>query len=188
MSRSALLPILLSAFAFGCGGAPHAPTPPRTAVPRPGAVPSSAPTPTPDGPPELAQPLGTRGSPIRLPVELSAAAVEGFPPLPSYRVTVRNVSGRPVRNVVATAVYLDGDGRAMKGENQDVQFGSPLKPIEPGATLETVFLSRVDRAPSVRLVLRSVTFLEDETGPKETLREWTNPRHGIELSELAARP
>lgn len=45
------------------------------------------------------------------PVEMTAAAVEGYPPLPSYRAKVRNVSDRPIRRVVATVVYLDAAGR-----------------------------------------------------------------------------
>ncbi len=121
------------------------------------------------------------------PVELTAAAVEGFPPLPSYTAKIRNVSDRPIRRVLATVVYLDATGRLMPGEEHDVSFGSPLKAIDPGATFGSVFLSRVDRAPAVRLVPRVVTLLEKGDGPEAIEREWKNPRYDEERGR-AARP
>jgi hypothetical protein len=120
-------------------------------------------------------------------MELSAIAVPGHQPLPTYKATVRNASDRPVRRVIATVVYLDGNGRAIPGENQDVAFGSPLKAIDPGVTLETAFLSRVDNAPGVRLVVRIVTFLEKGTGTEPVAREWKNPRYDVELSKAEGR-
>ena len=184
MSRPSLLPVVLAAFALACGDTAHRPIPQGAPGPRPGAVASPAtgaalaPTPAVDG----------RDTALRAPLELSAAAVEGFPPIPSYRAKVRNVSDRPVRSVVATVVYFDEKGLAMPGENQDVQFGSPLKAIDPGITLETIFLSRVDRAPAVRLVVRSVTFLEKGQGTETVPREWKNPRWEAELAYFGAKP
>ncbi len=184
MSRLPIAVLLLAAFSPACGDTAHRPIPSgapgplaRTATPpAPGAA--LAPTPA----------LAARDEASRPPLELSAAPVEGFPPIPSYRAKVRNVSDRPVRSVVATVVYFDGRGLAMPGENQDVHFGSPLKAIDPGVTLETTFLSRVDRAPSVRLVIRSVTFLEKGPGTDTTPREWKNPRYDADRAELGAKP
>ena len=113
-------------------------------------------------------------------------ALPGHQPLPTYRAKVRNDCDRPVRRVVATVVYLGEDGRALPGENHDVAFGSPLKPIDPGVTLETSFLSRVDQAPGVRLVIRSVTFLEKGNGPDPVPKEWANPGHAAELARAEA--
>ncbi|MHB8798396.1 MAG: hypothetical protein ACYDBY_08030 [Thermoanaerobaculia bacterium] len=145
-------------------------------VPPPRIAPAAAPTPTPDG-----RPLETLEAAGLPPVEMTAAAVEGFPPLPSYRAKVRNASDRPIRRVLATVVYLDDAGRPMSGESHEVAFGSPLKAIDPGVTLESVFLSRVDRAPGVRLVPRVVTLLEKVDGPEGAEREWKNPRYEEEL-------
>lgn len=184
MSRLPIAIPLLAAFSFACGDTAHRPIPsgapgPLAEAPAsPAAGSTLAPTPA----------LTARDASPRPPLELSATSVEGFPPLPSYRAKVRNVSGRPVRSVVATVVYFDGKGLAMPGENQDVQFGSPLKAIEPGVTLETTFLSRVDRAPSVRLVVHSVTFLEKGRGDAMVPREWKNPRYDAELADLGAKP
>lgn len=124
----------------------------------------------------------------RSPVVLTAVAVDGHPPLPTYQATVRNLSDRPVRRVLATVVYLDAAGRALPGEDQDVEFGSPLKAIDPGVTLETPFLSRVERAPGVRLVVRSITFLENGNGAEPVPREWANPRYEAELATLHGPP
>jgi hypothetical protein len=120
-------------------------------------------------------------------MELSAVAELGHPPLPTYRATVRNASDRPVRRVIATVVYLDANGRALPGENQDVAFGSPLEAIDPGVTIETKFLSRVDSAPEVRLVVRVVTFLEKGAGADPVPRDWKNPRYQTELAKAAGR-
>jgi len=118
---------------------------------------------------------------------MTAAAVEGFPPLPSYAAKVRNVSDHPIRRVLATVVYLDAAGHPMPGEEHDVSFGSPLKAIEPGVTFESVFLSRVDRAPFVRIVPRTVTLLEAGGGGGVVEREWKNPRYGEELRRAGPR-
>ena len=120
-------------------------------------------------------------------MELSAVAVPGHPPLPTYRATIRNVSDLPVRRVIATVVYLGENGKALVGENQDVAFGSPLKAIEPGTALETMFLSRIDMAPEVRLVVRAVTFLEKGTGTDPVPREWKSPRYESELAKAEGR-
>lgn len=184
MSRLPIALTVLAAFSLACGDTPHRPIPNGAPGPQAGVaaapVPEAALAPTPV--------RDSREAASRPPLELSATAVEGFPPLPSYRAKVRNVSDRPVRSVVATVVYFDRKGLAMPGENQDVQFGSPLKAIEPGVTLETTFLSRVDRAPSVRLVVRSVTFLEKGKGAELAPREWKNPRYEAELADLGAKP
>lgn len=123
----------------------------------------------------------------RAPVELSAVALQGHPPLPTYRATIRNVSDLSVRRVIATVVYLDENGNALVGENQDVAFGSPLKAVDPGVALETMFLSRIDPAPEVRLVVRVVTFLEKGTGTDPVPREWKNPRYEAELAKAEGR-
>ena len=148
----------------------------------------SAPTtPTPPLPGRPVEPLERLEAAGRAPLELAASSVEGHPPLPTYRATVRNVSDRPVRRVIATVVYLDAKGRALPGENHDVAFGSPLKAIDPGVTLETSFLSRVDRAPGVRLVARVVTFLEKGAGADPVPREWSNPRYAADLADAEGR-
>ncbi len=128
-------------------------------------------------------------------MELSAVAEQGHPPLPTYRATVRNASDRPVRRVIATVVYLDANGRALPGENQDVAFGSPLEAIDPGVTIETMFLSRVDSAPEVRLVVKtSSPFSRRGREPTRyrasgralaTKRSWQRPKAG---ADHATRP
>lgn len=171
--------------AAACGDTAHRPVPSGAPLP--------AVAPTPARPAQAAptarggESLGSLEAAGRSPIEMTASAVEGHPPLPTYRATVRNVSDRPVRRVVATVVYLDANGRPMPGESHDVAFGSPLKPIEPGVRLETSFLSRVDGAPGVRLVTRVVTFLEP--GPERTPvpRDWKNPRYEADLAETGRR-
>ena len=177
--------ILIGLFAAACGAPPGSGPETFRPVPPPRIAPDAARTPAPD-----ARPLEALEAAGLAPVELAAAAVEGYPPLPSYTAKVRNASDRPIRRVLATVVYLDAAGRAMPGESHDVAFGSPLKEIEPGVTLDSVFLSRVDRAPGVRLVPRVVTLLEKGDGPEAIEREWKNPRYDAELGELGgvARP
>lgn len=170
------LAFALAMLAAACGDTAHRPAP--AAAPQSG-LPAALPAPV----ASLAE-LEAAG---RAPVELAAAPVDGYSTLPTYAAKVRNACDRPVRRVVATVVYLDATGRAMPGENHDVAFGSPLKAIDPGVTLETAFLSRVDRAPGVRLVARTVTFLETGGGPVPVEREWRNPRYDGELARAEAR-
>ena len=145
------------------------------------------PSPTPARPERPVERLEQLEAAGRSPLELSAVAELGHPPLPTYQATVRNASDRPVRRVIATVVYLDANGRALPGENQDVAFGSPLEAIAPGATIETKFLSRVDSASEVRLVVRVVTFLEKGAGADPVPREWKNPRYQAELEKAEGR-
>jgi len=179
VKASVVLVLGLSALSFACGETVHRPIPtgarePRLISPKPVAAPA------PDRPPEPLERLEAAGRP---PLELTASAVEGHPPLPAYRATVRNACDRPVSRVIATVVYRGEDGRALPGENHDVALGSPLKAIDPGGTLETSFLSRVDRAPAVRLVVRTVTFLEKREGADPVPREWKNPAYEKDLVE-----
>lgn len=173
----------LAALSTACGDVATGPPPPGPAPALPAAAPKANPA-LPVRPPETLERLETAA---RAPVELSAVAVPGHPPLPTYRATVRNVSDRPVRRVIATVVYRDGIGKALAGENQDVAFGSPLKAIDPGVTLETMFLSRVDLAAEVRLVVRVVTFLDKGAGTDPVPREWKNPRYEAELVKAEGR-
>ena len=174
----------LAALSVACGdpagqpGPSHDPRQPRSLA-RPSPTPAR-----PERPVERLEQLEAAGRP---PMELSAVAELGHPPLPTYRATIRNASDRPVRRVIATVVYLDANGRALPGENQDVAFGSPLEAIDPGVTIETMFLSRVDKAPEVRLVVRTVTFLEKGAGSDPVPREWKNPRYEAELTRAEGR-
>lgn len=177
----------LGLFSAACGAPPgsSSPAPPRSGpeafrpVPPPRIASAPAVATATD-----ARPLKELEASGLAPVEMTAAAVEGYPPLPSYRAKVRNVSDRPIRRVVATVVYLDAAGRPMPGEEHDVSFGSPLKAIEPGVTLEAGFLSRVERAPDVRLVVRSITFLEKGSSAEPVTREWVNLRYDADLAVL----
>jgi hypothetical protein len=187
--RKSFVPALALALAgmnVGCGDAVHRPIPSGAPQPRVAPTPASAHVSTPTSTERRFEPLERLEASGRPPVDLSASAVEGYPPLPTYRAKVRNVSDRPVRRVIATVVYLDAEGRAMPGENQDVAFGSPLKPIDPGTTLETSFLSRVDRAPGIRLVVRVVVLLEEGGGGETAPREWQNPRYEAELARAGS--
>jgi hypothetical protein len=181
----------LCLFAAACGAPPG---PPSTTSPSRSGPEAFRPVPPPriasaDAPTTaaVARPLKTLEAAGLAPVEMTAAAVEGYPPLPSYTAKVRNLSDRPIRRVLATVVYLDAAGRPMPGEEHDVSFGSPLKAIDPGITLESAFLSRVDRAPAVRLVPRIVTILETGDGPEAIEREWKNPRYDEELRRPGSR-
>ncbi len=145
------------------------------------------PTPTPARPERPVERLEQLEAAGRPPLDLSAVAEQGHPPLPTYRATVRNASDRPVRRVIATVVYLDSNGRALPGENHDVAFGSPLEAIAPGVTIETKFLSRVDSASEARLVVRVVVFLEKGAGADPVPREWKNPRYKADLAEAEGR-
>ena len=180
----------LGLFAAACGAPPGPSSPPPLSGPeafRPVPPPRIASAPAAATAAD-ARPLKALEAAGLAPVEMTAAAVEGFPPLPSYAAKVRNVSDHPIRRVLATVVYLDAAGHPMPGEEHDVSFGSPLKAIEPGVTFESVFLSRVDRAPGVRLVPRVVVFLEEGGGGEMAPREWKNPSYEAELAGLAAKP
>jgi len=173
----------LAALFVACGEATNHQAPPVS----PRARPAPEPTSTPARPGRPTEPLERLEAAGRAPLELSAVAVQGHPPLPTYRATIRNVASLPVRRVIATVVYLDENGKALAGENQDVAFGSPLKAIDPGTALETMFLSRIDRAPEVRLVVRSVTFLERGRALDPVPRAWDNPRYGADLAKAEGR-
>ncbi len=173
----------LGAFCVACGDVTYQQSPPGLSPVRP----PSEPTPTPVRPARPPEPLERLEAAGRPPLELSAVAVQGHPPLPTYRATIRNVSDLPVRRVIATVVYLGGNGKALPGENQDVAFGSPLKAIDPGVTLETMFLSRVDQASEVRLVVRTVTFLEKGPAADPSPRVWENSRYEAELAKAEGR-
>ncbi len=179
------MPLLLAAATLGCGDAVHRPIPSGAPQPRVGPTPAVAPAPGPGG--RESEPFEALVASGRSPVVLSASAVEGFPPLPTYRATVRNLSDRSVLRVIATVVYLDASGAPIPGEERDVALGNPRSPVPPAGTLETSFLSRVDRAPAVRLVVRTL-----ELGPKEGAGsaapvEWTNPRREEELATARGR-
>ena len=181
MRNAAPVSLLASGFvalSLGC----REPAPPVARPSVPGAV-APQPSPTPAAPVPPPRPLETLQAEGLPPLELSAFAVPGPQPLPTYRAIVRNACDRPVRRVVATVVYLGGDRRALGGENHDVAFGSPLKALDPGETLETSFLSRVEHAAHTRLVVRSVTFLEAGKGPAPVPFEWSNPRYASQLAE-----
>jgi hypothetical protein len=174
----------LAALTVACGDPAGQPGP-RSDPPQTRTL--ARPSPTPARPERPVERLEQLEAARRPPMELSAVAVQGHQPLPTYRATVRNASDRPVRRVIATVVYLDGNGRALPGENQDVAFGSLLKAIDPGVTIETMFLSRVDSASEVRLVVKVITFLEKGTGTDPVSREWKNLRYAADLAKAEGR-
>lgn len=149
--------------------------------------PAVQPSPTPARPGRPVEPLARIEAAGRSPLELSASALPGHPPLPTYRASVRNATDQPVGRVIATVVYLDANGKALPGENHDVAFGSPQQSIDPGVTFDTMFLSRVDTASETRLVAKVVTFLEKGPGGEPVPREWKNPHYEEELKAAEGR-
>lgn len=183
MRNPVVLALGLATLSAACGDTAYRPVPPGPPGPRVLTTPVIAATAT-ERPVDRIDPFETAGEPL---LELTATAVPGHQPLPTYRATVRNLSRLPIRRALATVVYLDDKGLALPGENHDVAFGSPLKAIDPGVTLETSFLSRVDRAPGVRLVVRMVVFLEEGPRGDASPREWQNPRYAEELAAAEGR-
>lgn len=125
----------------------------------------------------------------KAPVE-TGALVRGISPvMPTFTMTVKNVSDMPVSLINGTVIFFDGDGKALPDTVQEAGY-TDLSPVEPGATVELQIMSANEQAVSGKYILGEVIYEKSNPQFKEygaLPMKWENPNHDAAVESEKAR-
>lgn len=97
------------------------------------------------------------------PVETGALSRGISPVMPTFTMSVTNVSDMPVSLINGTVVFFDEKGKALADTIQDAGY-TDLSPIAPGAKIELQIMSSNDKAVSGKYLLKDIVY--EKTNPK----------------------
>jgi len=118
------------------------------------------------------------------PVEVSGVS-RSIGPVPSFQLTLRNLSDRKVDSVRWTVLVFKSDGTLMadgKGEGGYGEFPG----IAPDSSVRGMFQAGSDEAATARLVIRDIVYT-DKVMDMEIAKKWTNKNHDAEVSKALAK-
>lgn len=123
------------------------------------------------------------------PVETGRLSRGMSPVMPTFTMTVSNVSDMPVSLINGTVVFFDENGKALPDTVQDAGY-SDLSPIAPGAQIELQIMSSNDKAVSGQFFLKDALY--EKTNPKfkeygALPMKWKNPNYDAELKAAKAK-
>jgi hypothetical protein len=105
---------------------------------------------------------------------------------PTLKVTVKNVTDAPLTSIVWTAVAFDENRNPIPEGEVEGGYADSLNPIAAGETSELSFMIQVEKAASVKLVLKEVIYkAPNPMGKKyaDLPYKWTNPYYAAELKK-----
>ena len=114
----------------------------------------------------------------RSPVEISGLQ-RSIGPMPSFSMTLANLSDRKVDSVRWTVLLFKSDGKLLADGQAEGGYGE-FPGIAPGASVQGLFAAGSDKAATARLVVREVVYT-DKVMDMEIAKKWTNPKHDAEV-------
>lgn len=97
------------------------------------------------------------------PVETGALSRGISPVMPTFTMSVTNVSDMPVSLINGTVVFFDEQGKALADTIQDAGY-TDLSPIAPGAKIELQIMSSNEKAVSGKYLLKDIIY--EKTNPQ----------------------
>lgn len=118
------------------------------------------------------------------PVETGRMSRGISPVMPTFTMSVTNVSDVPVSLINGTVVFFDENGKALTDTIQDAGC-TDRSPVEPGAKVELQIMTSNEKAVTGKYLLKEVIY--EKTNPKfkeygALSMKWKNPGYDAELA------
>jgi hypothetical protein len=120
----------------------------------------------------------------RSPVEIKGVQ-RSIGPVPSFRMTLANLSDRKVDSVLWTVLLFKADGKPLEGGRAEGGYAE-FPGIAPGGSVDGMVSAGSDEAATARLFVREVVYTEKALD-MEISKKWTNPKHDAEVAEALGR-
>ncbi len=118
------------------------------------------------------------------PVEVSGVS-RSIGPVPTFQLTLRNLSDRKVDSVRWTVMAFKGDGTLVPGSKGEGGYAE-YPGIAPDSSVHGMIQAGSDDAVTARLVVRDIVYT-DKVMDMEIAKKWTNKNHDAEVSKLLAK-
>jgi hypothetical protein len=109
--------------------------------------------------------------------------------MPTFTMSVANVSDMPVSLINGTVIFFDEQGKALADTIQDAGY-TDLSPIAPGAKIELQIMSSNEKAVSGKYLLKDIIYEKTNPQFKEygaLPMKWKNPGYEAALKAEKAR-
>ena len=117
------------------------------------------------------------------PVEVGSMFKGINPVMPTFTLSLKNVSDRPVQMIMGTVLYFDENNKLIPESKADLNYGE-LEVIKPGASIELQTMTGHKEAVSGKWIVKEVVYLKMNPVDKaygELPYKWTNPNYEAEL-------
>lgn len=123
------------------------------------------------------------------PVETGALSRGISPVMPTFTMSVTNVSDMPVSLINGTVIFFDENGKPLPDTIQDAGY-TDLSPIAPGAKIDLQIMTSNEKAVSGKYLLKDAIY--EKTNPKfkeygALSMKWRNPGYEEALKAEKAR-
>ena len=108
------------------------------------------------------------------PVEVSGVS-RSMGPVPTFRLTLRNLSDRKVDSVRWTVMAFKVDGTLVAGSKGEGGYAE-YPGIAPDSSVNGMIQAGSDDAATARFVIRDIVYT-DKVMDMEIAKKWTNPNH-----------
>jgi len=117
------------------------------------------------------------------PVEVGSMFKGINPVMPTFTLSLKNVSDRPVQMILGTVLYFDENDKLIPESKADLNYGE-LEVVKPGASIELQTMTEHKEAVRGKWIIKEVVYLKMNPVDKaygELPYKWTNPNYETEL-------
>ncbi len=112
----------------------------------------------------------------------------GISPMPTFTMSLTNISDCNVQSVMGTVLFFDKDDKFLPESKTDTGY-SELASIKPGEKIELQTMTNDDNAVSGKWIIKEVIYLKMNPVDKilgEIPYKWTNKNYEAELAAATA--
>jgi hypothetical protein len=117
------------------------------------------------------------------PIEVGSLSRGISPVAPTFTLTLKNVSDRPVKTVSGTVLYFDENDKFIPEAKAELNYGE-LMEIKPGETIKLSTMTDNEKAVKGQWIIKQVIYMKANPVDKiygDLPFKWTNPNYEAEL-------
>jgi hypothetical protein len=117
------------------------------------------------------------------PIEVGSLFRGISPVAPTFTLTLKNISDRPVQTVSGTVLYFDENDKLVPEAKAELNYGE-LTEIKPGETIKLSTMTESEKAVKGKWILKQVVYMKTNPVDKnygDLPYKWTNPNYEAEL-------
>ena len=117
------------------------------------------------------------------PIEVGSMFRGISPIAPTFTLTLKNISDRPVKTVSGTVLYFDENDKLIPESKAELNYGE-LTEIRPGDAIKLSTMTENEKAVKGKWIIKQVIYMKTNPLDKtygDLPYKWTNPNYEAEL-------
>jgi hypothetical protein len=117
------------------------------------------------------------------PIEVGSLFRGISPIAPTFTLTLKNISDRPVKTVSGTVLYFDENDKLLPEAKAELNYGE-LTEIKPGESIKLSTMTENEKAVKGKWIIHQVIYMKTNPLDKnygDLPYKWTNPNYEAEL-------